>query len=130
MASINHAPTAGSTASNGRKLSTTFPLRQPTRFKRRIHEGNYYHAKFAYLTLKWYLLYPTLICLIEWQIWREYDADGSGFIEADELKVSHSFWILYEYITYGFDLLLFNVDVELFAWLVDRGTAWQGSNWR
>lgn len=22
-----------------------------------------------------------------WQIWREYDTDGSGYIEADELKV-------------------------------------------
>lgn len=32
------------------------------------------------------ILLPALAAFIYFQIWREYDTDGSGYIEADELK--------------------------------------------
>jgi Ca2+-binding EF-hand superfamily protein len=39
------------------------------------------------------------------KIWREYDSDNSGYIEADELKVSLNFFIFYYKVT----LICFNV---------------------
>lgn len=90
--------TVGPTTSHGGKLFASFPLRQSTGLQRWIHEGkNGEVSRMADCQAVCdnieLLIKQHLICLFVCtyaQIWREYDSDGSGFIEADELKVGHA----------------------------------------
>ncbi len=76
-------------ASDGGELFAALPLRQPARFQRRVHEGGKFEqSAFFFVSSSG----ASLMCMalnfkLIFQLWHQYDTDGSGSIEADELKV-------------------------------------------
>ncbi len=76
-------------ASDGGELFAALPLRQPARFQRRLHEGGKFEQSAFLFACS---LGAILACIdlnfkLIFQLWHQYDSDGSGSIEADELKV-------------------------------------------
>lgn len=74
---MNSLLSARAAVANGRKLFITIQVRQSAGVQRGIHESK----KFAFVC--------DFVMNLLLQIWREYDTDGSGYIEADELKVTY-----------------------------------------
>lgn len=68
---------ARAAVTDGGKLFIAVQVRQSVGVQRGIHES----TKFVFVC--------DFVMNLLLQIWREYDTDGSGYIEADELKVRY-----------------------------------------